>query len=88
MKVKVTVPKNAEVGGYQGHINIKVTSLNQSGPGVAVALGARVDIDLTLTNEEFSEFIVRSVNIPDFEILPWPFNSWPLKWFFYRTKSV
>ncbi len=86
MKVRVTVPGDAPIGGYQGYINVKVSSLSAGGPGVAVALGARLDIDLRVTNETKPDFVVRLVDIPDFEELEWPWNAWPLKYFFYRAK--
>ena len=86
--VKINVPKGADVGGYQGHINIKVSSASVSGSGVSVALGARVDINLTLTNETFPDFLIRMVKMPDIEQLGWPWNTPILRWFFYRIKAT
>jgi hypothetical protein len=88
MTVRVNVPKNAEIATYQGHINVKVASAESTGPGVAVALGARIDIDLRLTRETRPDFLVRQVVIHDFEELDWPWNKWPLKYFFFRVKST
>jgi len=93
MVVNVDVPKDAELGNYKGYINIRIAPKdeNQKG-GVAIALGARVDIDLTLTNVTFANFIVRLASIPDVEMLGRPWN-WkyihPLyKRLFYRVKAV
>ena len=88
MNVIVNVPRGADVGGYQGHINIKVSPVNSGDAGVSVALGARVDVDLTITNETLSDFLIRIVTVPDIAQLEWPWNKWPLKWFFYRVKAV
>ncbi len=85
--VKIDVPPDAEVGNYTGHINIRVSPKNKkSKAGVAIALGARIDIDLNVSNEAFPDFIIRSVNIKNIEKLgpPW---SWPIfSWFFYRLE--
>jgi hypothetical protein len=88
MKVRVTVPAKADVGSYEGYINIKVTSPEGEGPGVAVALGARIDIDLTISNESVSDFIVRNITVPNFEELDWPWDSWLLGRFFYKVRAA
>jgi hypothetical protein len=89
MVVKVDVPKNAELGEYKGHINIRIVPKNKpTGAGVAIALGARIDIDLKVADESFFDFVVRTVNIPKIEELSRPWN-WPIfSWFFYRIKVV
>ena len=85
MVVVVDIPESAEVGNYQGHLNIRIRPKGgNKGGGVAIALGARVDIDLTVTNEELLEFVIRTTDIPTFETLgkPW---KWPIfSWFLYR----
>ncbi len=86
MKVRVSVPSNADIGTYEGAINIKVAPLEEKGEGVSVALGARVDISLNITNETISDFVVRNVVIPNFEELDWPWNSWLLRRFFYKAR--
>ncbi len=87
MTVSVDVPKDAEVGTYKGHISIKVKPLGAQGAGVSVALGARVDIDITVTNETYPDFIVRLVKLPDLEEMKWPWNSWLLGRFFYKIRA-
>ncbi len=83
--VKVDVPQDAEVGNYTGHIDIRVSPRNKKNKaGVAIALGARVDIDLNISNEAFPNFIIRSVNVSNVEQLGHPWD-WPIfSWFFYR----
>ncbi len=88
MTVRVDVPKNAEVGTYEGRMNVRVASAGTGGPGVSVALGARIDISLTVTNESLTDFLIRQVLILDeTEELEWPWNVWPLKYFFFRIKA-
>lgn len=89
MIVMVDVPDDAVVGNYKGHINIRIMpKKNETGSGVAIALGARIDIDLSVTDETFIDFEVRKVDIPDFEKLTKPWE-WPIfSWFFYRVKVV
>lgn len=85
MNVIVDVPDSAEIGNYKGYINIRITPKNSSNEGgVAIALGARVDIDLTITNEEFVDFNVRTVNINDFEMLGFPWKYRIFSMFFHR----
>jgi hypothetical protein len=86
MIVKVDVPAKAEIGEYTGYINIQIVPKNADGGGVAIALGARVDIDLTVTNETFLDFLVRKTDIPDLEQLKSPWNWKIFSWFFYRIK--
>ncbi len=89
MIVKVDVPPDTEIGNYKGYLNIRVAPKGaQAQGGVAIALGARVDIDLTVTNEAFYDFLVRAVSIPDLEEPGWPWN-WPIfSRFFYRVNMV
>jgi hypothetical protein len=75
MVVNVDAPAKAEIGNYQGSINIRIVPAEaKTGGGVAIALGARVDVDLTLTNVTFSDFLVRIVSVPDVEMLGKPWN--------------
>jgi hypothetical protein len=79
MIVTFKVPKNASLGNYTGSMDIKVSPVDGSAAGgVSIALGARIDIDLALTNVSQSDFLVRMVSIPDFELLgsPWNWKVW------------
>ncbi|MEA1963065.1 MAG: hypothetical protein U9M94_02375 [Patescibacteria group bacterium] len=89
MVVKVDVPNRAEIGNYQGYINIQIAPKGKNqGGGVAIALGARIDIDLNITNETFLDFTVRKFDIPDFEMLKKPWNWKIFSMFFYRVKAA
>jgi len=66
MVVKVDVPSGAALGDYSGQINVSVAPAKDRVAGVAVSLGALIDVNLTLTNEIFSDFKIRQVKIPDF----------------------
>lgn len=87
MVVRIDTPADAALGGYKGHINIRIAPKGGfTGSGVSIALGARVDIDLTVTNETFPDFLVRAVNIPSLEVLSAPWR-WPIfARFFYRIQ--
>jgi hypothetical protein len=89
MIVKVDIPPDAEIGNYKGHINVRISPKDKSrGAGVAIALGARIDIDLEVTDETFVDFIIRKVDIPDFEEFTKPWN-WPIfSYFFYKMNLV
>jgi len=94
MIITIAPPKGAELGNYQGHINVRVVPADEAAkiPGVSIALGARVDMDLALTNITYADFLVRVVSIPDFEKLgkPWSFKiwSWMFNKLFYKTRVV
>lgn len=89
MVVEIDVPKNAEIGNYKGYINIRIVpKAGNKGGGVAIALGARIDVELTVTNETFIDFNVRKVEIPAFEELGRPWNWKIFSMFFYRIKVL
>ncbi len=91
MTVTFNIPKNAELGNYTGNINIKVLP-KDGGSGVSIALGARIDIDIALTNVSNPDFLVRTVSVPDFEKLgsPWNWKFWSKIFdsFFYRVRVL
>lgn len=72
MTVIVDVPVDAGYGTYYGKMTIKAAPVGPEGQ-VRVALGAQADIKLKISGEEFSDFKIRSIGIPDFE------EGWPLK---------
>lgn len=91
--VNFKIPKGAELGNYTGYINVKIVPVTDKGAsGVAIALGARIDIDLALTNVSQSSFLVRLVSIPDFERLgrPWSWKFWAPLYdrLFYKIRLV
>lgn len=90
MVIRVDVPNDAEIGNYKGYINVRIAPKEggPAGSGVAIALGARVDIDLDVTDETFAEFLVRNIDIPDFETLPFPWKMKIFSHFFYKVKVV
>jgi hypothetical protein len=93
MVVTFKIPKNAQLGDYSGYIDIKVSPADSNAAGgVSIALGARVDIDLALTNVSQADFLVRMVSLPDFELLgsPWNWKVWApiFNRLFYKVKVV
>jgi len=72
MTVIVDVPVNAGYGIYYGKMTIKAAPVGPEGQ-VRVSLGSQADIKLRVSGEEFSDFKIRSIGIPDLE------EGWPLK---------
>ena len=71
--VIIDVPQDAGYGTYYGKLSI-TTSPGGEGEGqVTVALGATVDIKLRVSGDQFSDFKIRSIAIPDLE------EGWPIK---------
>ena len=64
MKVKVDVPKDAAYKTYNGYIDVKTIPAVKEA-GVAVALGARINVVLGVTNRPAPNFKVRSAEIPE-----------------------
>jgi len=75
MFVVVNVPKDAQYKDYKGVIRIRTTPLTKpSGGQVRIVLGARIDVDLTVSKEVFIDFKVRGVNIPEVLLKDWPLS--------------
>lgn len=89
MVVKVDVPANAEIGNYKGNFNIRIVPKGSSkSPGVAIALGARVEMDIDVTNEKFFDFAIRQTSIPDIGVLNRPWNWRIFSYFFYKISVI
>lgn len=71
MLVKVDVPEDAKLGNYKGYLNVRVVPAEAEGK-VSIALGAQIEVDLTVGKEGFMDFLVRSVGISDSVKKPWP----------------
>ncbi|MCK5061670.1 hypothetical protein KAR28_03910 [Candidatus Parcubacteria bacterium] len=89
MIVEVNVPDGTPNGNYQGHLNIQIVPKNRNvGGGVAIALGARVDIDLEVTDVAFMDFVIKKISIPEFEKFKKPWNWKIFSYFFERLTAV
>lgn len=65
MTVKVDVPEDAELGEYNGFVRIETTG-DSDGPGaVTVTEGARIDVNLTVTDQDYTELLVRLMKFED-----------------------
>ena len=71
MFVNVNVPKNAKLGDYSGKMRVKVKPTQVEGK-VAIALGAQIEVALTVGSEGLVDFLVRSVEVSDVFKKPWP----------------
>lgn len=78
MIVSVNVPKNAEYKDYKGFIRVATSSLEPLEEGkVTIALGARIDVDLTVAEIKIFDFNVLSINAPPDLEEGWKF--WKIK---------
>ena len=64
IRVIIDVPADAQIKPYEGIFRILATPLGQV-KGVSVVKGARVDIDLTTTDESIVNLSIRAISIPD-----------------------
>ena len=60
--VTVRVPDNAQLGGYNGNIRIRTSSLEGPSTGVSLALGAQIDVQIKVVDKIF-DFVVRRVEL-------------------------
>jgi hypothetical protein len=57
MVVKVDVPKNADLGSYEGTIQIRIVSTKPPDPGtIRIALGGQIEVDLDVVKAEIFDF--------------------------------
>ncbi len=66
LNVIIDVPSDAEIDDYSGCIRLTTTPVDSEGSAVAVSQGVRINIDLTLTEDDYLEFIVRLMSIDPF----------------------
>jgi len=77
MIVEVDIPEDVDYKNYEGYIYIKTSPVaGEEKAGVSIALGARVDIDLTVTELRIVDFKIRNLRIPDSEEA---FHWWKIK---------
>ena len=62
LHVTVRVPDDAKLGGYNGNIRIRTSSLQTQSTGVSLALGAQIDVTLKVVDQIF-DFEVRRVEV-------------------------
>jgi hypothetical protein len=68
MTVSVLVPDDAEFTNYRGAIRVRTSNADgsRSGSGaVSIALGAQIDVDLTIIDKEIYDFRIRRVGLSD-----------------------
>lgn len=65
--VKVEVPKKADYGNYKGNIRVRTIPLERPAGQIAIALGAQIDVDLTVAKGGIFDFKVKGVGVVDLE---------------------
>lgn len=68
LRIRIDVPEDAEFKHHRGHITIQTRPAEVvPGVGVGVLLGARMSVDLTVTELRIIDFIIRNLRVPDSE---------------------
>lgn len=66
LPVTITIPSDAPFGIYSAFIRVTtVPDLAQGSGAVAVALGGRVDVEVTVGNDIVEAFDIKTISIPD-----------------------
>lgn len=73
IKVQINVPSDALLGDYKGALRVSTASVKATESQVSIGLGAQIDLDLKVTDQEVFGFIIRNVDIPNLEV------GWPVK---------
>jgi hypothetical protein len=64
--IQTSVPEDAELGVYKAFVRVSTIPNKVQGDGqVAIALGGRIDIDLTVGDDVFLEYKINSIKILD-----------------------
>jgi hypothetical protein len=64
MKVIIDVPSDAGYGTYKGFIRVRIIPLEKQGGDIAIITGGRIDLDLVVSGEGYSDFKVKGISIP------------------------
>jgi hypothetical protein len=65
IKVIVEVPKDAELGVYNGYLRINTVPVREEGQQITISVGGRIDLNLTVGEGIVQEFTIRKVKILD-----------------------
>lgn len=83
IKVNVKVPGDVDFGNYRGAIRIRTSPADNSRTGsgaVSIALGAQIDVDLTIIDKKIYDFRVRRISISDVNA------GHPVAWLYFPGK--
>ena len=67
MKVKINVPQDVSYGKYKGIIRVRAVSSEHKEGQITTVLGGNINVDLTVTEEVFSDFEVKTISVPEVE---------------------
>lgn len=67
IKVLVQVPEDADLGIYHGYLRVNTVPKAKEGDQISVSVGARIDINLTVGEGVFLDYIIRRLDILDIE---------------------
>jgi len=65
MKVLIDVPKDAKMTQYKGKMLVSIPATQEVAGGASIALGAQIDVDLTVSDKVIDDFEITSVKILD-----------------------
>jgi hypothetical protein len=65
LKVFVRVPQDADHGVYNGYLRVNTVPVRSAGEQIAISVGARIDLSLTVGDNVVQEFSIRKMDILD-----------------------
>ena len=67
IKVTIKVPDDVELGIYQGALRINTVPKRKEGEQIAISVGARIELNLTVGEGAFFDYVIRKLDILDIE---------------------
>ncbi|MEK7608470.1 MAG: hypothetical protein AAB495_02740 [Patescibacteria group bacterium] len=67
IKVRIQVPENAELGVYHGYLRVNTVPKAKEGDQISISVGARIDINFTVGEGAFLDYVIRRLDILDIE---------------------
>ncbi len=65
IQVVIQVPKDTGLGIYNGHLRINTVPQRKEGEQIAISVGARIDINITVGDDIVVDFSVKKIDISD-----------------------
>lgn len=65
VQIKIAVPSDADLGSYKGFILITTNPSKVEGSDITIALGGKINLDLTVGDDVVADFNVKSIEILD-----------------------
>lgn len=67
IKVRIQVPEDAGLGVYHGYLRVNTVPKAKEGDQISISVGARIDLNFTVGEGAFLDYVIRRLDILDIE---------------------